>query len=425
MVSRVRVFIATTEGPSEIQHIIEEDAEVRSVVCLNGTSEALAISRDYESFVRKPTGVVERLFGHPSYRVDVSRCISTGRSWQLGLLAAHALQANGRLASRNQTADEVYLVSGEVRHSLDIMPVDHICDKLRQSQTLFDGLAHLQARLTVMVPQANVDEAAAEWRSLGLDHQDATLVGMAHWHDFPAGQGQGPAVPPRRRPWRKAGLILLAILSFAAVASLAGSWRKTGPETSAGLSPQAGQTVPQPQSEPRPLADATKRPADLPAMVVRAVEKRVSGGGGCGRLRLSNVSTVEADVASEPGGDFERRPAAGLCEVEFSVSNPSDRPRTAWICLSSTIEGAPVTASTETLLPGSSFAMKAVADPWGSGKPWTARLIVVADVPPATAAGWNFAASDVDSLVQRLETMEFKPRVVTFTAEGSKDPRFH
>ncbi|HJP53297.1 MAG TPA: hypothetical protein QF556_01070, partial [Rhodospirillales bacterium] len=87
----VRVYIATTQGPSEVQRIAEEDPKVRSVVCLDGTSEALPISAAYDAFVRKPTGVIEKNFGHSVYRLDVSERISDGKSWQLGFFAAHAL----------------------------------------------------------------------------------------------------------------------------------------------------------------------------------------------------------------------------------------------------------------------------------------------------------------------------------------------
>ena len=61
---RTAVYIATTEGPSEIQRITPEDSDVRSVICHDGKAIALPVSADYDSFVRRPTGVIEACFGH-------------------------------------------------------------------------------------------------------------------------------------------------------------------------------------------------------------------------------------------------------------------------------------------------------------------------------------------------------------------------
>ncbi len=40
-------------------------------------------------------GVIESLFGHPAYRLDVSAPLSTGTRWQFGVLMAHALERAG------------------------------------------------------------------------------------------------------------------------------------------------------------------------------------------------------------------------------------------------------------------------------------------------------------------------------------------
>ena len=99
-----RIVIATTEGPAEVERLSEEDPDVRSVVCLQGKALALPISPDYDAFVRRPVGVIEARFGHACYRLDVSAPISGGLSWQLGVFAAHALKAAGRLAEKGVTA---------------------------------------------------------------------------------------------------------------------------------------------------------------------------------------------------------------------------------------------------------------------------------------------------------------------------------
>ncbi|MDP2815794.1 MAG: hypothetical protein Q8O19_03855, partial [Rectinemataceae bacterium] len=209
----VRVFVATTEGPSEIQQIIKEDPEVRSVICLNGTSEALPVSRDYDSFVRKPTGVVERLLGHTSFRVDVSHSISNGQSWQLGLLAAHAVHAQERLAEHGDEADEVLWATGEVRHNLDVAKVDHIREKILKSEQLFLESIRNGRMLTLLVSDGNLEEIKAEFGKLGITGQGISIRGLQSWSDFDV----TPVPRARRLPLWAAGLLLVVGLAGAAI----------------------------------------------------------------------------------------------------------------------------------------------------------------------------------------------------------------
>ena len=130
----VRVVIGTTNGPSEVQRLAKEDSDVRSVVCLDGTTRALPISADYDAFVRKPTGVVQTLFGHPVYRMDVSAPIDGGHSWQLGALLAHALFHAGSLAENGEEVYAVAWLTGQVDNSLSIRPVENVRAKLERSR---------------------------------------------------------------------------------------------------------------------------------------------------------------------------------------------------------------------------------------------------------------------------------------------------
>jgi hypothetical protein len=84
--------------------------------------------------VVRPTGVIERLFGHSCYRLDVSGRIDAGTSWQLGVLAAHALHGAGRLAQEKDAADGVVWATGSVRPvDLTIGGVNHVAEKLASS----------------------------------------------------------------------------------------------------------------------------------------------------------------------------------------------------------------------------------------------------------------------------------------------------
>ena len=73
--TRTRVYIATTQGPAQVRVLAKEQPrmpgqghEIFSDVYLSDPFEKLPIANAYKDFVRKPTGVVERLFGHPVIR---------------------------------------------------------------------------------------------------------------------------------------------------------------------------------------------------------------------------------------------------------------------------------------------------------------------------------------------------------------------
>jgi len=137
-VTKLRVYIATTEGPSEIQGMIEEDSDLQSVICLDGTASALPVSAGYDAFVRKPTGVVEKVTGNRVYRMDVSHPITNGNSWQTGVYLAHMLEHSNLLASKNEGTECVILATGALRtRDLHIDPVGHIEEKLQAANTLF------------------------------------------------------------------------------------------------------------------------------------------------------------------------------------------------------------------------------------------------------------------------------------------------
>ncbi len=149
---KIRIYIATTEGPVEVQRITKEDPDVRSVLCLNGTAKALPVSRAYDAFIKEPTGVVQRSYQHASYRMDVSDPITDGNSWQLGAFIAHALFAEDRLAGPDDKVDNAIWLTGEVDRDLNVRPVNHIEEKLLKSQALFQKLKDDDIRLFCFIP---------------------------------------------------------------------------------------------------------------------------------------------------------------------------------------------------------------------------------------------------------------------------------
>jgi len=349
----VRVFLATTEGPSEVQRIAEEDPEVRSVVCVNGTSDALPISAAYDSFVRKPTGVVERHFGHPVFRMDVSGRISDGRSWQLGMFAAHALYRAGRLASAQEAVDGAIWLTGEVDHDLGAAPVEHVPEKLRQSGRLFSELKAAGIPLTVFLPSGNaaeldkgwlkmqgfgkdgfrivpVDSAAEVCRHLGLADPLAADVRP----DAGAGPGRKPPM----------GRIAAAAAALAVVASAFTLWQ-SGLGTWLDLADRG---------KYRALDNALAETADgdclscqaaarlyglyadwarLPAadFNITAMERRAPGAKSCTVLNFGRVKAEEVPVPASGAGRLGASAAKGLCAVEYRLVNSGDRPVHVWL----------------------------------------------------------------------------------------------
>jgi len=157
---KLRVLIPTTRGPVEVLLLTEEDAAIgRCVACIGGTTETADIAAAYHAFVVRPTGVIESLFGHSCYRLDVSGRIDAGSSWQLAVLAAHALYAAGRLAGENDAAAGVLWATGSVRPvDLTVGAVNHVPEKLAGSIDRLKQEIAAGRRVLLALPAANAAE---------------------------------------------------------------------------------------------------------------------------------------------------------------------------------------------------------------------------------------------------------------------------
>ena len=210
----------------------EEDPVIgRSVACIGGTTETADIAAAYHAFVTRPTGVIARLFGHACYRLDLSEPIDAGSSWQLGVFAAHALHAAGRLATENVAADGVLWATGNVRPvDLTIGPVNHVAEKSANSIDRLKQEANAGRRVLVAIPAQNsaalgelredlrarrieviaLPDPHLLWDQLGLTPPEAAVS---------APHRRLPPVPTRRGlRWGAAAALSSCLLGLAAAA---------------------------------------------------------------------------------------------------------------------------------------------------------------------------------------------------------------
>lgn len=203
---KVRVYLATTEGPVSIDRITREPA-VQSAVCLRRTTRVLPISSAYDAFVRAPSGVIEREFGPfkaGAFRIDVSGPVDDGESWQLAFYVAHDLARRNRLADSDGEAEQILLLTGRVDSDLRVGAVDHVAEKLRAAADHLQRWARDRKGVAICVPPDNIDDVR------GLSRPDGVaLRAIVHAGDALAVRALPREVDPARRQVR---LIVGAIL---------------------------------------------------------------------------------------------------------------------------------------------------------------------------------------------------------------------
>lgn len=174
---KVLVVIPTTAGPIRVVSLRTIGSKGRSAVLLDGTTTQANISNSYNDFIKSPTGLINRLFDlpeTPTYRLDISDRIESGSSWNLAVLAAHALKAASRgLASAIHEATHLVWATGSINAvHLSIEPVAHISDKLRKSAALFEAARAAGLEVDVFLPigtEEDLDgDVAASLRSLRI-----------------------------------------------------------------------------------------------------------------------------------------------------------------------------------------------------------------------------------------------------------------
>jgi len=339
---KARVYLATTAGPVRVERLTRERAQ-QSAVCLGRTTKVLAVSSDYDAFVRQPSGVIEREFGHVepgAFRLDVDGSIDDGDSWQLGVFAAHMLAQDHGLAGPDDPADRAIWLTGAVHNDLTVEPVDHVAEKLQASSEVFAALTNEGIPLTLVLPPGGKARAVAE----GIP-PSATVVEVASTHELApvlntarttlsAGRRARDSTLPGAAPQPRGRRVFLgiAVLSVVVVAALFALlvWRKME-----ALRAIAHSGAPIEMAKALEEAERTTWPVDPVAarlfldeleerkprsknVRLQLHERRAPAERTCAAVHFGNVSAQLTSVP-EPSGPYATSRQEGLCGLEISV----------------------------------------------------------------------------------------------------------
>ena len=158
------VVIPTTDYLVGISDIIIEDPLVSSVICENNNLEALPISNKYSSFVKSPTGIIEKITGKSSYRIDITKKIEQGMSWQLSISIAHFLHhLNFLNFSKDKELSPVknttmIWASGIINSNYDVKYISHLKEKINKSISYFKTHIEMNVLIHIVLSSENKDE---------------------------------------------------------------------------------------------------------------------------------------------------------------------------------------------------------------------------------------------------------------------------
>ena len=158
------VIIPTTNNVVGINDIVKEDPLVSSVICENNNLEALPISPFYNSFVKSPTGIIEKLVGHSSFRTDITKPIHNGKSWQLAIAIAHIFLKNNILNFSNENqlltkkTEEIIWASGTINSNLEIKKINYIDQKIYNSMSFFKNCIKNEVQINIILSIQNRDD---------------------------------------------------------------------------------------------------------------------------------------------------------------------------------------------------------------------------------------------------------------------------
>jgi len=226
------IAVPTTKRLVQIQRIIPEEIGIRSVICLHGSTEEVPISQAYHAFVKRPTGIIERDFGHSAFRIDVSASIDAGKSWHLPIYLAHCFFAScGDHSTELGVAGDGALMlwaSGELNHDGAVLPVEGIARKVSVSLDLIRELIDGGGRILMLVAAENLQELhdtlvkyeIADHPAIKVDAVERVSADtLQSYPDLVASSGTKdaksiPVPPQKRRPAGKVGATGLIVRFF-------------------------------------------------------------------------------------------------------------------------------------------------------------------------------------------------------------------
>jgi hypothetical protein len=158
---KLHIFVATTQGLVAIQNITSiDDADISSIVSINGTSTTANISCAYHNFVKNGAGIIQQDFGACSYRINIAQRIDQGNSWQLAFYLAHAAH-NRNLLGNGQVnpGDQVICATGEINTtSKEIHRVEEVNLKQSLAAEQIQQWRKMQVKTSFLVPKQNAKD---------------------------------------------------------------------------------------------------------------------------------------------------------------------------------------------------------------------------------------------------------------------------
>ncbi|MFT6896678.1 MAG: hypothetical protein ACJA13_001081 [Paraglaciecola sp.] len=330
---QLHIFIATTGGLVAVQNIQDiDDAEIHSLISVNGTSTTANISGAYHQFVKKGAGIIQQDFGGCSYRLNLSARIDHGNSWQLAVYLAHIAHQQEILGNGNvQPGDQVICATGEVNTSTrEVQAVEQVPLKLQLAAPSINQWRQQGIKVVFLLPQTNAAdvEAIALDYLVAIDDLEQAIASLPTFaasalkdNNLPAEQGANnkalitttQSLRPLARKWLTATVAML-ILVVAAAVLLWPALMKNDAQT---LSPRDLQNAHQ-QNSSQTLNSATTEVEDkVPTQAVPQVEMLAyhQGSNGC----IDQLTVTELAVTAM---QFQTVRTNSLCKlVLFTQDN--------------------------------------------------------------------------------------------------------
>jgi hypothetical protein len=341
-VSKVAVYIATTDGPVRIERISPEIAPVSEVFIGRAYKPLVSMSRDYDEFVARGRPVAKAFgpFDHPGFRLDVSERIGDGQSWELAVFAAHGLENEARLANPDEMPSAVAWLTGRVDVDLNVGRVDHIAEKFHAARALFAEWTERGVPVTAYIPADGAAAPADTGVAVVRVSETAEVVGRLMLSTAGTSADVGisasiatvpaPKTEKHRKPSRRPARIAFAAIAGVGAIGVAGvavsdperavrAWSKAMALVSP--SPAAAPAAPAPKAAPKDKAAVAKKTSSF-----RIFARRAPTGRNCADVHLARADAFEFPLALERVGGVARIRLAGLCGIVLELPRSRDFP---------------------------------------------------------------------------------------------------